>query len=162
MRRDDALLSLLHLCDSLFPIGSFAYSDGLESAAAGGRVTGPADLAAWLEISLQEGFGRSDGPAIVAVWPAVDAADWEAVAAIDDELTALRASSTARLANRSMGLRLLKTMREREFTQPVIFYHGTFGSVKRSAIAISAKAAGAFGEAVHPGELMGLVLEALE
>ena len=108
-RRDDALLSLLHLCDSLFPIGSFAYSDGLESAAAGGRVTGPADLAAWLEISLQEGFGRSDGPAIVAAWPAVDAADWEAVAAIDDELTALRASSTARLANRSMGLRLLKT-----------------------------------------------------
>ena len=35
-RRDDALLALLHLCDSLFPIGSFAYSDGLESAAAAG------------------------------------------------------------------------------------------------------------------------------
>lgn len=60
------------------------------------------------------------------------------------------------------GLRLLNTMRDRGFTQPVIFYHGTFASVKRSAIAISAKAAGAFGEAVHPGQLMGLVLEALE
>jgi len=33
-RPQDALLCLLHLCDSLFPIGSFAYSDGLESAAA--------------------------------------------------------------------------------------------------------------------------------
>ena len=27
-------LELLHLCDSLFPIGAFAYSDGLEAAAA--------------------------------------------------------------------------------------------------------------------------------
>ena len=43
-RPTDALLSLLHLCDSLFPIGSFAYSDGLESAAASGLVTGTADL----------------------------------------------------------------------------------------------------------------------
>ena len=106
---DHALLSLLHLCDSLFPIGSFAYSDGLESAAAAGLVTGPADLAGWVEISLDEGFGRLDGPGIVSVWPAVEAADWDAVAALDEELTALRPSSTARLANRSMGLRLLKT-----------------------------------------------------
>ena len=60
------------------------------------------------------------------------------------------------------GLRLLNSMRERDFRQPVIFYHGTFGAVKRSALAISAKAAGAFGEAVLPDELMGLVLDALE
>jgi urease accessory protein len=100
---------LLHLCDSLFPIGSFAYSDGLESAAASGHVTGTADLREWLEMCLEEGFGRLDGPAIVLAWPAVETADWNAVVGIDDELTALRASSTARLANRSMGLRLLKT-----------------------------------------------------
>ena len=60
------------------------------------------------------------------------------------------------------GLRLLNSMRERQFKQPLIFYHGAFGSVKRSAIAISAKAAGAFGEAVHPDDLMGLVLAVLE
>ena len=63
----------------------------------------------WLEICLRRGFGRSDGPSIVIAWPAVEAADWEAVVAIDEEVTALRASSTARRANRSMGLRLLKT-----------------------------------------------------
>ena len=108
-RRPDALLSLLHLCDSLFPIGSFAYSDGLESAAASGLVTGVADLGEWLEICRDEGFGRSDGPAIVIAWSAVETADWDAVVAIDEEITALRASSTARMANRSMGLRLLKT-----------------------------------------------------
>jgi len=105
----DALLSLLHLCDSLFPIGAFAYSDGLESAAVSGLVTGIADLHEWLESCRDEGFGRSDGPAIAIVWPAVEARDWGAVVAADEEITALRASFTTRVATRSMGLRLLKT-----------------------------------------------------
>ena len=30
------LLALLHLCDSLFPIGGFGYSDGLEAATTAG------------------------------------------------------------------------------------------------------------------------------
>ena len=37
-RHEMTLLSLLHLCDSLFPIGSFGYSDGLESATTAGVV----------------------------------------------------------------------------------------------------------------------------
>jgi urease accessory protein len=99
---------LLHLCDSLFPIGSFAYSDGLESAAAGGLVTGKTGLVEWLEACRDEGFGRTDGPAMAIVWSALERGEWDAVVAIDEELTALRASSTTRTASRSMGLRLLK------------------------------------------------------
>jgi len=108
-RPSDALLRLLHLCDSLFPIGSFAYSDGLESAAAAGLVTGKTGLGEWLEMCRDEGFGRTDGPAIAIVWSALERADWDAVVTIDEEVTALRASSTTRTANRSMGRRLLKT-----------------------------------------------------
>jgi len=103
------LLSLLHLCDSLFPIGSFAYSDGLESAAASGLVTGTAGLDEWLEACRDEGFGRSDGPSMVMAWSAIETADWEAVVSIDEETTALRASSAARGASRAMGQRVLKT-----------------------------------------------------
>ena len=102
-RPSDALLRLLHLCDSLFPIGSFAYSDGLESAAAAGLVTGKTGLGEWLEMCRDEGFGRTDGPAIAIVWSALERADWDAVVTIDEEVTALRASSTTRMANRSMG-----------------------------------------------------------
>jgi urease accessory protein len=108
-RPPGALLSLLHLCDSLFPIGAFAYSDGLESAAASGLVTGAADLYAWLEACRDEGVERTDGPAIAMAWSAVASLDWEAVAAVDEEVTALRASSTSRMSSRSMGLRLAKT-----------------------------------------------------
>src|SRR4029434_734251 len=37
------LLALLHVSDSLFPIGGFGYSDGLEAATAAGLVETPAD-----------------------------------------------------------------------------------------------------------------------
>jgi CheY-like chemotaxis protein len=59
------------------------------------------------------------------------------------------------------GLRFLETMRMRSHPQPVVFYHGTFGAVQRAALAASARAAGAFGEAVLPDELMRLLLAAL-
>jgi len=104
-----ALMSLLHLCDSLFPIGAFAYSDGLESAAASGLVTGAADLYPWLEACRDEGFERLDGPAIAIAWSAVEHGDWDAVIAVDEDITALRAAATTRMSNQSMGLRLMKT-----------------------------------------------------
>ena len=103
------MISLLHLCDSLFPIGSFAYSDGLESAASRGTVTRTAELADWLSVCLDESIGRCDGPAIVAARSTVERGDWDKLAAIDEEVMALRPSSASRTANRSMGLRLLKT-----------------------------------------------------
>jgi urease accessory protein len=108
-RGAEPLLSLLHLCDSLFPLGAFAYSDGLESAAASGLVTGTADLEGWLEACRDESLGRSDGPSIVMAWSAIGNADWDGLVLIDEETTALRASSSVRAASRSMGLRLVKT-----------------------------------------------------
>jgi urease accessory protein len=104
-----APLALLHLCDSLFPIGGFAYSDGLETATSDGRVATAADLAAWLDVSLDMTFGRLDGPAVWQAWAAFDAADFDALRALDDELAALRPSSSMRRSSRAMGLRLLTT-----------------------------------------------------
>jgi urease accessory protein len=103
------LLSLLHLSDSLFPIGSFGYSDGLESAVEAGFISSAVDLAAWLEACRDEAFGRTDGPAIVLTWKAWLDADWCALATLDREVAALRPSSAARLSSRAMGGRLLKT-----------------------------------------------------
>lgn len=60
------------------------------------------------------------------------------------------------------GLRFLAAMHLRSHPQPVVFYHGTVGAMQRAALAASARAAGAFGEAVLPDELMRLVLAALD
>ena len=108
---DLSLVTLLHLCDSLFPVGAYGHSDGLEAATAAGRVSTGADLGAWMRASLAETFARTDGPALAAAWRAFGEYRWVVVDAVDAESHALRPSSTARQASRSMGARLVGTWR---------------------------------------------------
>jgi urease accessory protein len=103
------LLALLHLCDSLFPIGGFGYSDGLEAATAARLVETPDDLQAWLDVCLDEGVGRMDGPAALRAWSGFARQDWQALCELDDEITAMRPASATRRSNRAMGLRLVTT-----------------------------------------------------
>jgi urease accessory protein len=103
------LLALLHLCDSLFPIGGFGYSDGLEAATAAGLVGTPADLQAWLDVCLEEAVGRMDGPATLRAWSTFERQDWQALCKLDEEITVMRPSSAIRRASRAMGLRLVTT-----------------------------------------------------
>jgi urease accessory protein len=106
------LLMLLHLCDSLFPIGGFAHSDGLEAAVATGRVSSADDLRAWMDEALDETLARVDGPAVLMAWRATVEGRWSDYEALDAELHAMRPSSAARAAGRAMGSRLLKTWEE--------------------------------------------------
>src|SRR5262249_36907259 len=103
------LLALLHLCDSLFPIGGFGYSDGLEAATTTGLVATPGDLQACLDVCLDEGVGRMDGPAMRGAWSAFERRDWPALCELDDQVTAMRPSSATRHSSRAMGLRLVTT-----------------------------------------------------
>ena len=109
------LLPLLHLCDSLFPIGGFAYSDGLETVTTRplrGDTPAIADaegLRTWIDVCLDETLGRTEGPAAWQAWPAFRDADWDTLVTLDEELTALRPSSSARRSSRAMGRRLLTT-----------------------------------------------------
>ena len=53
------LAHILQLTDSLFPVGGFAYSDGLESAAAGKRVHDASSLAGWLDHFIDAAAGAA-------------------------------------------------------------------------------------------------------
>lgn len=113
------------MCDSLFPLGGFAYSDGLEAAASAFGAGAGADprvgpgvrgcgtvvdgLRGWIDVCLDETIGRLDGPGVWQAWPAFRDGEWDALAALDEELTALRPSASARRSSRAMGLRLLTT-----------------------------------------------------
>ena len=103
------LIALLQLCDSLFPIGSFAHSDGLEAATANGEVASAEDLSHWMEAGLDQSFGCCDGPALLLAWTSFRQGDWARIREVDDEVHALRPSSSVRAAGRNMGARLLKT-----------------------------------------------------
>jgi len=104
-----SLVALLHLCDSLFPIGGFGYSDGLETATAMGLVDAPGDLQAWLDICLDDVIGRTDGPAVYRAWSEFNREDWSALGELDAEIIALRPSSATRRSTKAMGLRLATT-----------------------------------------------------
>jgi urease accessory protein len=54
------LLHLHQMLSPAFPIGSFAYSQGLETAISGGDASGPDDVASWVAAVLAHGSGRSD------------------------------------------------------------------------------------------------------
>jgi urease accessory protein len=103
------LVALLHLCDSLFPIGAFGYSDGLEAATSAGLVRTPGDLRAWLDVCLDETIGRADGPTVLQAWTSFSNREWSTLGTLDEEVTALRPSSAARHSSRAMGLRLVTT-----------------------------------------------------
>ena len=105
------LLALLHLCDSLFPLGGFAHSDGLEAATASGTIATADDLRSWMDACLVDNLGRSEGPAVSLAWEAFLDRRVDALRSLDAEVHALRCSSAARQASRAMGTRLVKTWR---------------------------------------------------
>ena len=67
------------------------------------------DLRAWLDVCLDETLAGWTVRRSVQAWQAFRAADWDALVTLDEELTALRPSSSARRSSRAMGRRLLKT-----------------------------------------------------
>ncbi len=108
----DNLVVLLHLCDSLFPIGSFAHSDGLEAATSCGEIQTAADLGGWMDAALTEILRRIEGPALARAWDAAAERRFDVLAALDDEVYALRPTSTGRESTRAMGSRLLRTWQQ--------------------------------------------------
>ena len=61
----------------------------------------------------------------------------------------------------SAGIHLLRQVRERRLSVPVVFYHGSVDERERVDRREQALREGAFGEAVMPDELLGLVTKAL-
>jgi urease accessory protein len=97
----------LQLADSFFPVGAFTYSDGLETAAASGRVGGAEFLGAWMEHFIDGVFVPCEGLALVQSIVALKAGATGRLIHIDEELTAIRPASAVRSASSGVGKRLL-------------------------------------------------------
>jgi urease accessory protein len=102
-------MAMLQLCDSLFPLGAFAHSDGLEAAVASGQIASSAELEGWMSALLTATLGDAEGPAVREAMACVRGDDAAGLARLDDEIGAMRPSAAGREATRSMGTRLLKT-----------------------------------------------------
>src|SRR5882672_2928270 len=102
----------LQLTDSFFPVGAFAYSDGLETAAANGTIHDGDSLRVWMNHFLDNVFVPCDGLSLLKCAEAFRSGDLQAIYRIDDELTAIKPAAAVRNASRSVGKRLLTACSE--------------------------------------------------
>jgi urease accessory protein len=104
---DRSFIIAMQLADSFFPVGAFAYSDGLETAAAEGRVHDSASLGEWMNHFLDRVYIPCEGLALMKCIRALEADDLETVGRLDEELTAIRPARSVRFASTGVGKRLL-------------------------------------------------------
>jgi urease accessory protein len=62
------MLMLLNWMSPTFPIGSFAYSNGLEQAISSGKVRSPTDVEGWIKDMLEMGSAWNDAVLFARCW----------------------------------------------------------------------------------------------
>lgn len=102
-----AFIHGLQIADSFFPVGAFAYSDGLETAATRGEVHNASDLREWMDHFLEGVFVPCEGLALLRGMRAIKEGEWTTLALLDEELTAIRPAGAIRAASTGVGKRLL-------------------------------------------------------
>lgn len=93
---------LLQFGDSMFPIGGFSFSCGLESAIQTGVVTDAATLKAFTLTALEQA-ARGDGIALIAAHRAAAAGEVDALVRIDRLVHARKPSEELRTMSTRMG-----------------------------------------------------------
>jgi urease accessory protein len=100
---DVALLPLMVWLSPAFPVGSFAYSQGLESAVEDGDIHDARSLGGWLVDLLTFGAPRADAVLFAESFRAAEAEDWEALAEANELAIALANSAERRLETTAQG-----------------------------------------------------------
>jgi len=96
------LARMLQFGDSMFPIGGFAFSGGLESAVQKGVVTDAATLLAFARTAVDQA-NRGDGIALLVAHRAVHAGDMAELIRIDQLIFARKLSDETRTMSTRMG-----------------------------------------------------------
>lgn len=100
---DAALLRLMQLASPAFPIGAYAYSQGLEWAVESGVVRDEAEAKAWIVGQLQANLARLDVPVLARLHAAWQTGDADAVETWNAFLYASRESAELRAESRQTG-----------------------------------------------------------
>lgn len=113
-----AVMRLLAFTDSAFPVGTFAFSGGLETAADLGIVHDEATLEEYVrDMARQAAF--TDGIAALQAYRGCAAGDYDAVLRADGNAIRCKMNAEARLMTRRMG-RKMAELSERIFSDRVL------------------------------------------
>jgi urease accessory protein len=108
---DAALLPLMLWLSPAFPVGSFAYSHGLEWAVEAGDIFDARSLGGWLVDLLTFGAARADAILFAAAFCAAEAGDWPALFETNDLAVALAVSAERRLETTAQGAAFVAAVR---------------------------------------------------
>jgi len=106
-----SLLRLIWLASPALPVGSFSYSEGLESAVEVGLVSNEEQAGAWLLDQLHLSPGRSDLPILAQALPAWREGDLDLVRRLNDWILQTRETSEQRQQSLQMGRSLVEWLR---------------------------------------------------
>ena len=98
-----ALMPLMLWLSPAFPVGSFAYSHGLEWAVEAGDIFDARSLGGWPVDLLTFGSPRADAILFASAFRAAEASDWPALLETNDLAVALAASAERRLETTAQG-----------------------------------------------------------
>jgi urease accessory protein len=101
-----AVLRLLQICSPAFPIGAFAYSQGLEQAAEVGWISEPRELGAWLNGMLRHSIARTDLPLLrtaYQLWQRQPAVSTEEMVRLGQHVLAYRETAELRAEEQHLG-----------------------------------------------------------
>lgn len=112
-------LYMLQICDSLFPIGAFTLSNGLETYVQRGAVNSPETLAAYLADYLALAPYQELGTAALAMQYASEPSRWQQ---LDRLYTAYRAPMEVRQGSARLCMRLIKAAEQIAPVEPLRLY----------------------------------------
>lgn len=101
----NALMHILQMTDSTFPVGTFSFSNGLETASHMGIVHDAGTLEQYTRSVARQG-AYSDGVAALIAHRAAMARDYDAIVEIDRRLMLFKMNDEARMMLRRMGKKL--------------------------------------------------------
>lgn len=103
------LLQILQLNDSLFPLGAFAYSDGLETALHDEWIKQGDDVTNWMNHYIWSVFVPFDGRAFLKSMNLYQTGNQTSLIELDHELSAMKVAAGTRTSSITLGKRLLKS-----------------------------------------------------
>ncbi|MGL5633774.1 MAG: urease accessory protein UreF [Sarcina sp.] len=104
------ILSMLQLCDSQFPVGSFNHSYGMENYLRTGKINDAETLKSWVRAFLKDSFSQNDALAIRFVYDAIDRGAIEEIWELDEWITVQSVAMETRNAGKLVARRMCELL----------------------------------------------------
>ena len=100
--------NILQISDSLFPIGSYAHSYGLETYTQQNLVHNVDTARVFVENTLLYNTLYNDAAFVKLAYYTSEKGDFDAIVSLDDLITATKSASESRKASQKLGMRFMK------------------------------------------------------